>query len=309
MRGEYIFQKVSWNTQLNPTGSYDEFDKIAVLPNVTLKYELNKKQNLRLGLSKTYTLPQFKERALFVYEDVTEVKVGNPNLYASDDYNLDIKWELFPKSEEVISVTAFGKYIKNPMNEVTIASSTNDISYINTGDFGYVAGAEFEIRKQLLNFGDTSKKLSAGLNASYLYSKQELNSAKVIKETDYNVIFNTKNDQFTGASNLLLNADLSFSTDWNKKENNITSTLAYSYFSDRLYSIGTNDRGNLVDKAVGTFDFIAKSKINKNFGISFIAKNILNPTIDRVQENTNGNVTVLSYKKGLTYSLSASYQF
>lgn len=309
LRGEYIFQKVSWNTQLNPNGSFDEFDKIAVLPNVTLKYELNKKQNLRLGLSKTYTLPQFKERALFVYEDVTEVKVGNPNLYASDDYNLDIKWELFPKSEEVISVTAFGKYIKNPMNEVTIASSTNDISYINTGDFGYVAGAEFEIRKQLLNFGDTSKKLSAGLNASYLYSKQELNSAKVIKETDYNVIFNTKNDQFTGASNLLLNADLSFSTDWNKKENNITSTLAYSYFSDRLYSIGTNDRGNLVDKAVGTFDFIAKSKINKNFGISFIAKNILNPTIDRVQENTNGDVTVLSYKKGLTYSLSASYQF
>ena len=77
MRGEYIFQKVSWNTQLNPTGSYDEFDKIAVLPNVTLKYELNKKQNLRLGLSKTYTLPQFKERALFVYEDVREVKVGN----------------------------------------------------------------------------------------------------------------------------------------------------------------------------------------------------------------------------------------
>jgi hypothetical protein len=34
------------------------------------------------------------------------------------------------------------------MNEVTVSSSSNDISYINTGDYGYVAGAEF--RKQLL---------------------------------------------------------------------------------------------------------------------------------------------------------------
>jgi hypothetical protein len=107
-----------------------------------MKYELNSKQNLRLGLSKTYTLPQFKERAPFIYEEVLQVKVGNKDLYASDDYNLDLKWEMFPKSDELISVTAFGKYILNPMNEVTISSSSNDISYINTGDYGYVAGAE-----------------------------------------------------------------------------------------------------------------------------------------------------------------------
>jgi hypothetical protein len=97
-----------------------------------MKYELNSKQNLRLGLSKTYTLPQFKESA-FIYEEVLQVKVGNKDLYASDDYNLDLKWEMFPKSDELISVTAFGKYILNPMNEVTISSSSNDISYINTG--------------------------------------------------------------------------------------------------------------------------------------------------------------------------------
>jgi hypothetical protein len=24
-------------------------------------------------------------------------KVGNKDLYASDDYNLDLKWEMFPK--------------------------------------------------------------------------------------------------------------------------------------------------------------------------------------------------------------------
>jgi hypothetical protein len=44
-----------------------------------------------------------------------------------DDYNLDLKWEMFPKSDELISVTALVN-ILNPMNEVTISSSSNDIS-------------------------------------------------------------------------------------------------------------------------------------------------------------------------------------
>jgi outer membrane receptor protein involved in Fe transport len=275
-----------------------------------MKYELNEKQNLRFGFSKTYTLPQFKERALFVYEDVTEVKVGNPNLYASDDYNFDLKWEMFPKSEELISVTAFGKYILNPMNEVTIASSTNDISFINTGDFGYVAGGEIEYRKLLFDFDqNNAKKLSAGINASYLYSNQDLSTEKVIKETDYNVVFTDAQSKFTGASDLLLNADISLLNEWNNKEGSLNTTLAYTYFSDRVYAIGTNDKGNLVDKSFGSLDFIAKSKLNKNLGIDFVVKNLLDPTIDRVQENRTGDVNVLSYKKGLLFSINLNYQF
>jgi hypothetical protein len=77
------------------------------------------------------------------------------------------------------------------MNEVTISSSSNDISYINTGDYGYVAGAEVEYRKQLL-IPIPTQKLSAGLNASYLYSNQELNADKVNRETVFQVDF-TKN--------------------------------------------------------------------------------------------------------------------
>ncbi|MDD2985416.1 TonB-dependent receptor [Flavobacterium sp.] len=310
LRGEYIFQSVKWNTQLEPSGGKDELEKIAFLPSLTMKYELNEKQNLRLGFSKTYTLPQFKERALFVYEEVTEVKVGNPDLYASDDYNFDLKWELFPKNEEVVSVTGFGKYILNPMNEVTISSSTNDISFINTGDFGYVAGAEVELRKLLFEVeGTNSQKLSGGLNASYLYSNQELNTLKVIKETDYNVVFTNEEGKFTGASDLLLNADVTFITEWNEKESNFSSTIAYAYFSDRVYAIGTNGRGDLVDKAFGSLDFVAKSKLTKNLGVNFIARNLLDPTINRVQENSSGDINVLTYKKGLNFNLSISYQF
>ena len=93
------------------------------------KYEVNEKQNLKLAASKTYTLPQFKERAPFQFEDVNQVYFGNPFLYNSTDYNVDVKWEYFPKNGEVISLTGFGKLIQNPINEVTVASATNDISW------------------------------------------------------------------------------------------------------------------------------------------------------------------------------------
>lgn len=310
LRAEYLLQKVEWNTSLDPVGNDDELDKIAFLPSLIMKYELNEKQNLRFAFSKTYTLPQFKERALFIYEEVNESKIGNPNLYESDDYNVDIKWEMFPKSEEVISFTAFGKYIQNPINEVTIVSPTNDVSYINTGDYGYVAGAEVEFRKILFNFTEANtQKLSLGINASYLYSNQELNSAKVIKETDYNVAFTNDESKLTGASDLLLNADISFLKEWNDKAGNLTSTIAFTQFSDRVYSIGTNGRGNQIDKAFGSLDFITKVKLNKNLGFGFVARNLLNPTINRVQENNSGDVNVLSYKKGATLSLGINYQF
>ena len=276
-----------------------------------MRYELNDKQNLRLGASKTYTLPQFKEVAPFSYEDEeNNEKFGNPDLYASDDYNLDLKWEFFPKSEELISVTGFGKYILNPINEVTVLSSTNDISYLNTGDSGYVIGAEAEYRKLLFNSDDVnSRKLTFGFNASYMKSEQKLDNEKVKKETVLQADFTDEKSGFTGASDLLLNADLSFNKEWKNKDASIGTTLAYSYFSDRIYSIGTSDRGNVIDKAFGTLDFITRSKINKNLGANLVIRNILNPTINRFQDNESGQINVLSYKKGLNFNISFTYQF
>lgn len=106
-----------------------------------------------------------------------------------------------------------------------------------------------------------------------------------------------------------MNADVTFVKEWNAKKSSVAGTLAFTYFSDRVYSLGTSNRGNLVDKAVGTLDFIVKSKINEKLGLDFGIKNILNPVIDRVQENKVGDVNVLSYTKGINLGLGINYQF
>jgi hypothetical protein len=49
--------------------------------------------------------------------------------------------------------------------------------------------------------------------------------------------------------------------EWN--DSNLTTTIAYTYFSDRVNAIGTSSKGDLVDKAFGSLDFIAKSQLTE----------------------------------------------
>ena len=312
VRAEYLKQSIDWYTALSQGES--SFDQFELLPSLALRYKVTENQNLRFATSKTYTLPQFKETAMFVYEDVTETFRGNPKLYPSTNYNADIKWEWFPKNGEVLSLGGFGKYIQDPINTTTIASSSNDISYVNSGDWGYAVGAELEVRKAIIDNKTTNpEQLTFGLNAAYMYSNQELDDEKVYNETLFNgqrinTNFTNKEDLFTGASKFITNADLSYSKKWSNGAS-IMTTVAYNYFSDRIYALGTETRGNQVDKGFSTLDFILRSKLNKNIGINFSAKNLLNPTIDRVQENLNGDAKTLSYKKGMNFGLSVNYQF
>ncbi|TDS54629.1 TonB-dependent receptor [Myroides indicus] len=309
VRFEALSQKVTWKTQLDNEQTTDEYTKNAFLPSLSIKYEINDKNNLRFAASKTYTLPQFKERARFIYEDVTEIKVGNPDLYASDDYNADLKWEYFPTNDELISITGFGKYIQNPINEIVFASSANDITYANTGDYGYAAGVEIEVRKNLFSFDDVeTDKITGGLNAAFMKTYQKLDNDKVNRENQFiNTLFTHDNSSFTGASDFLLNADISYVREWGDK--NVLATLSYAHFSDKLYSIGTEESGNLVDKAFGMLDFTFKMKFTKNFGMSLNARNLLDPKIERKQENLTQDILVQSYKLGRNFSLGFNYSF
>ncbi len=307
VRGEQITQTINWNTSLSKGTS--DLDALELLPMISVKYAVNDSQNLKFAASKSYTLPQYIERALFQFVGATQSSVGNPNLYASTDYNADIKWEFFPKASEIISVGVFGKSIQNPINEVIINSASNDISYVNSGDQATVLGAEFEIRKNI--FDTEVSKLSVGFNTSYMYSNQALDNDKVVEETTkagygISVDFSNTEDKISGASDVLLNADVSYFKQFSN-DKSLQATATYNYFSDRISALGTEGKGNLVDKGSGTLDLILKSKLSKKLGLDFSVKNLLNPTLERYQDKQD--VIVSSYKLGLNVKLSVSYTF
>jgi len=312
VRTEQVTQKIEWITSLDP-GDKNSFDKVEIMPNASFKYELTEKQNLKFAGSKSYTLPQFKERAPFLYEDVEGSKFGNPDLYSSTNYNVDLRWEYFPKSGEVISVTGFGKLIQNPINETIVASATNDISWVNSGKKATVLGLELEFKKDLINNttkkndSELTNKLSFGFNGAFMTSDQDFDKNKVTQETDLNVNFTNDSGKLTGASEILFNSDLSLFKEFSKNKN-LLATIVGNYTSENVYAIGSAGKGDLVNEDLFTVDIILKTKINKRINAGISIKNIFNSEIKRYQDNETGKVAVKSFRRGINASLSLKYQ-
>lgn len=310
LRAEQVYQLVDFQTTLK-TGEND-FDEMYLLPSLSFRYKLTGKTNLRFSASQTYTLPQFKERAPIQFEGITFSSIGNDYLYPSTDYNVDLKYEFFPKPGELISATIFGKYILDPINHFVMSSASNDFTYANTGDWAYVYGLELDLRKDIINNynPDGSNKLYVGANLSLMKSEQELSNEKIIKETEgkYIASFVTDREELQGAAPLLANAYLGYEYRWNDSKNSINTNLVYAYKSDRLFLLGyAGEIGNQIDLAYSDIDFIVKSTFNK-MGIGFKVMNLLNPNITRIQRNKTQDHIVLEYKKGIEIGLSFSYK-
>jgi len=308
-RAEKVNMEVEYDTNIakSSINGPAEIDEFYVLPGFNLKYTINEKNIIRLAGSMTYTLPQFVEIAPFKYSDISFSVQGNPDLVPSQNLNIDLKWELYPESDELIAVTGFYKHIKDPINRSEIPSAGNTLTFFNTGGNAMVAGAELEVRKNIYKVAseDTSNEtvFSGGLNVSYLHSRQELEATlpSFTKEGE--------TEELQGASPLLVNADLTFRR---STENfGLTSSLVLNYFSDRIYSIGTRNFQNVIETGIPTLDFITQTSIGEHFGISFKARNLLNPefTLTRESAGNNPETVLAEYKLGLDFSVGVSYKF
>ena len=303
IRIEKIVQKINYNiVTLVPNYGENEIDETLFLPSFNVKYSPNTKNNIRLGLSKTASIPEFKEVAPFTYEGVVERIGGNPNLELSNIYNADLKWEYFPKSGEMFSVGVFGKSIQDAINLVLANDATNTLRYFNTGD-AIVFGIEGEIKKKLFVFDNGDIALNA--NASYMYTNQKLHNQD---SGIFTTTFDREEDDLQGASPFILHADIAYNATFNTYKP--TFTLGFNYYSDRIYALGAAGVGNKIEKAVPTLDLIWKNKIGKNAELNFSAKNILDPSIEVEQENTeDGTVLINSYKAGVNLGVNFSYKF
>ncbi|TDX87209.1 TonB-dependent receptor domain-containing protein [Epilithonimonas xixisoli] len=312
VRYEKLMQDLAYNTSIQQGESEKDYNKI--LPAVNIKYSLNDQHNIRLAASKTYTNPLLLEIAPYQYEDVDETMAGNQSNYIADNYNVDLKWEWFPKKNELISVTAFAKMIDNPLAKITINSSANLTSVVNVGDTGRVVGLEAEVRKDIYDSGKT--RFYTFLNGTYLNTKMDLDAEKVTREnfgpgeSGYTTTFLRNSDKLQGASEFLANVNLGVEQKWGDK-NTMDFVLSYSYISDNIYAIGFQSRGNMVDKAFSTFDATMKFKLGNGIGFSLTGRNLFNPTFTRIQDNTETGRELISkqYKRGAGIGASVSYEF
>ena len=307
VRLESVQQRVTYNTNIansNDNGA-STIDEFYVLPSLNIKYNFNENSIVRLALSKTYTLPQFKETAPFKYQDVSFSSQGNPDLIASDNYNFDAKYEYYFSSGELITLTGFYKYIQNPISRSEIPSGGNTLTYLNVGNDASVYGLELEARKNLFKNDEESDQVysfDAGLNISVLSSKVNLDQTSIAQ-------FTNSSSDLEGATPFLMNADVSFNKKYENSE--LQASVVFNYFSERVYSIGTRGFENILEKGIPTLDFVSSLKLGEHYNIKLKAQNLLDPSFElsRVGANNGDNVVLQNYKRGVNLSLGVTYDF
>ena len=314
VRFESFKQTIDWDTNLSSSVNNlaiqpSNIKKTYALPSLNIKYALDAKNTLRFAASQTYTMPQFKETAPFLYEDVNFSSFGNPYLVASTNYNVDLKYDWYLSRKEIISIGGIYKYIKDPINRVRVLSAANDLSYVNTAK-AFVTGVEVEVRKNIISFEADTKTsdLSFGFNGSYLYTELTQNDDT---RDQINVQFTHSKGKLQGAAPILINTDLSYNA--TNENRSFTSTVVFAYFYDKVYALGTNTNEPLIEKSVPALDFINKLELLKSkLSVSLNFKNILNPKYRITQEATNAagvtsDYEISTYRKGMFVSLGLNW--
>lgn len=299
-------------------------------PSLNIRYSLNDQQALRMAMSRTITLPEFKEIAPFEYvSQIGQITRGNPALEASKDVNYDLKWEYFPSNGELLSVSAFYKNISDPINRVQDRGSSGVFSYFNSGDKATVLGIEAEAKVDLLTPAEDENGMQKGsgvnliFNASRMWHNQDL---KELRDENGNFIRTFRYKGLTetglqGASDWIFNLSLNYTL---AGENPFDASLTANYASDKIFALGAPEiqsqsdkfyNDAIVENGFVVLDAVLTQQLAKNWRIRLIGRNLLTPTIERTQlvrpstTNVETEQIVRSYTSGAQISLGLNFNF
>lgn len=264
-----------------------------ILPSLNLTYDLNEKQKIRFAASRTVNRPEFREIAPFAFTDFENIWAvkGNTALVRSNITNLDLRYEIYSKPGEVVSVGAFYKHFENPIEMKMDDQSTLDFlmfTYANAKS-AYAAGLEFEARKSLSFVGSAPwlENLVAGTNLTYIYSR--VDASGIIGKS--NVVGTKAERPLQGQSPYIVNVSLMY----NAPKSGWALSALYNRVGERIKVVGNASIPATWENGRNIVDLQVSKKVLKNKGeLKLTVSDLLNsPTV--LYWNTDKKD---SYKKG-----------
>jgi hypothetical protein len=295
----------NFNQSLNTYKGDSSKNVTSILPALNVAYNVSDRSLFRIAYSKTVNRPEFREIAPFLYyqfEYNMNVQ-GNSNLKTAAIDNVDLRWEMYPNPGEFVSIGAFYKFFKNPIESVQENASGNlQMSYQNAPEaFSY--GVEAELRKSLASLGVSKflRNLSVNLNTSVV--KSEVDMGK-------DITFQQRRRPLQGQSPYVVNAGLYYRT-----ISNLSVNVAYNILGNRIFTVGSVLYPSWIERPRHAVDL----QISKTFGVMEIklnVQNLLNSPYRMWQDNDENveidekiDDPVQIFKTSQMVNLSWSYKF
>ena len=272
-----------------------ELNKNDLFPSLNMKYQMNEKNSLRFAFSRTVTRPSFIEMAPFLYQESygsAQIR-GNADLQNGYNYNIDLRYELFEKNGDMLSITAYYKHLKAPIERVQTLSGGSAVHSFRNADNGMATGVEIEFRKEIV------KDLRFGVNGSYMYTNVKLPEGGA---------YTNSQRALQGASPYLANADLTYSPAFSN-DHQLSVALLYNLQGPRIHSVGISGLGDIKQQPVHTLNFTGSYRFNRRFAVKLQVNDLLNQDILFKQEvpTTGDKVEVERFRKGTGFEVGFSY--
>ncbi len=279
-----------------------------VLPSLNLTYKYSEKVNFRFCASQTVIRPEFRELSPFTFYDFELMAAvqGNPDLKRTKITNLDLRYELYPRSGELVTAGVFYKKFLNPIEQFYNESGVNTFSFTyGNATSAASAGAEVEFRKRLDFIGKSFRPFTFFANASYIMNQVDF----VTKDATGKEV--VSNRPMQGQSPYVISSGFQF--DGEKTGTN--ATILFNMIGRRIFLVGNDQSPNIWEAPRPLFDFTLSQKVlHRRADIKFTITDILNKNANFYQDkNENGKFDSntdflrISRRAGTTFSLSFLY--
>ncbi|MBL7773355.1 MAG: TonB-dependent receptor [Chitinophagaceae bacterium] len=285
------------------------YTKVDYCPSANLVYSLTEKTNIRLSYSKTLNRPEYRELANFGFPDYLSgfFVAGDSNLKRASLNNFDIRYEIFPGRAQLLSVSAFHKSIKNPIEFSTSSFYPGEAQYIQSKS-ATISGAEIEFRVLLSTLFNRKNEKSL-LNRFTFSGNGTITKSQV---TVGNALDSISSRSLQGQSPYIINVALSYVGD----SSGLSSTLSLNRIGQRLAIAGSNVLPEYYDKERTVIDFqIAKTFLDNKLELKFNARDLLAQDIityldfDKSKNLTDKDKIFTKNKAPRIYIFSASFKF
>lgn len=259
-----------------------------VLPQLHLKYELDKFSNLRAAVTYSYARPNFSE--IIPSQEINRedriATIGNANLKPVKALNYDLMAEHYFGSVGIASAGLFYKKLDNFIYRRTIFNSPYpttgtpiipriDITQSQNGNDADVLGAEIALQRRL-SFIPFLDDFSVYLNYTYTHSKARIQSRQA-NEGNANA---TEEIRLPGQASHVGNASVAYE---GKK---FSARLSLNFNGSYLSELGGTKDEDIFIKNRMQLDATAGYAINNRFRLFVEALNLTNQPLQAYQGNS-----------------------
>jgi outer membrane receptor protein involved in Fe transport len=271
-------------------------DEQSVLPALNVTYSLTPATNLRAAYSTTVNRPEFRELAPFEFSDVRggRATVGNPDLVTAAIESFDLRWEWFPRADEVLAASLFLKRIDDPIEQIIRPTAQLSTTYANAASADNF-GVELEFRRGLAFLSPRLAEWSLMSNYTWVDSSVDLASIQQSELT-------TLDRPLVGQAEHIFN----LTGEYAPARLGAVVRLLYNYTGEKITDVGALGLPDIYQNARNTVDVVWLQDLGRwtpRLRMKVSAENLLDE--ERVQ--TIGGFVHNAYTSGRELGLSLSY--